>query len=255
MLGAEIISYNLKEQNDWAPDFDELEKSDLSNVKIMWVNYPNMPTGQNTSKALFQKLIEFGKKHAILIVNDNPYAFILNDNPLSIFSIDGAKNICLELNSLSKSHNMAGFRIGMLAGSAEHIDLVLKMKSNMDSGMYKPLQLAAVKALEKTQQWYTSINEEYTKRRKIVWELYHFLGVKFDPNQVGLFIWGKIPDAFKNAEEFSDFILKETRIFITPGSIFGSEGEQYCRVSLCSNLTTLELAMKRIEESKIFVHQ
>lgn len=253
MLGAETVEYNLKEENNWSPDFEELEQQDLSKVKIMWVNYPNMPTGQNASKELFENLVAFGKKHQILIVNDNPYAFILNNEPLSIFSIDGAKEVCLELNSLSKSHNMAGFRIGMVAGSAEHIDLVLKMKSNMDSGMYKPLQLAAVKALEKTKQWYSSINEEYKKRRKIVWELYEALGVKFDKNQVGLFVWGRIPDAFQNAEDFSDFILKEARVFITPGSIFGSEGEQFCRVSLCSSPGTLELAMKRLEDSEIFV--
>ncbi len=253
MLGADAIEYKLDASNNWFPDFDHLEKQDLSGVKIMWVNYPNMPTGQNASIELFEKLVAFGKKHEILIVNDNPYAFILNDQPLSIFSVESAKEVCLELNSLSKSHNMAGFRVGMVAGSAEHIELVLRMKSNMDSGMYKPLQLAAVKALEKTADWYRSINDEYAKRRKVVGKLFDLLGAEFEDDQVGLFIWAKIPDGFQNAFDFSDFILTEARVFITPGGIFGSQGEHYCRVSLCSPVQTIENAIRRIEESKILV--
>ncbi|MCB0479296.1 MAG: aminotransferase class I/II-fold pyridoxal phosphate-dependent enzyme [Crocinitomicaceae bacterium] len=253
MLGAEAIEYRLKEENQWLPDFESLEKLNLDKVKIMWVNYPNMPTGKNACLELFQQLVDFGRKHQILIVNDNPYAFILNENPLSIFSIANAGEVCLELNSLSKSHNMAGFRVGMVAGSEEHINLILKMKSNMDSGMYKPLQLAAVKALNKAEDWYRSINEEYAKRRVVVHELFELLGAQFEKDQVGLFVWARIPEGFEDAYEFSDLILNEARVFITPGGIFGSEGENYCRISLCSPVNTLENAIKRIEESHVFV--
>jgi aspartate/methionine/tyrosine aminotransferase len=253
MLGAKTIEYKLDPSTDWFPNFKELESRDLSKVKIMWVNYPNMPTGRNASKDLFQQLVDFGKKHSILIVNDNPYAFILNEEPLSIFCIDGANEVCLELNSLSKSHNMAGFRVGMVAGSEEHILNVLKMKSNMDSGMYKPLQLAAVKALKKTNEWYASINREYKNRREVVWELFDALGASYDKSQTGLFVWARVPEEFEDSYAFSDFILKAARVFITPGAIFGSQGNQYCRISLCSSLGTLDKAISRLENAEILV--
>jgi len=251
IVGADVIEYELNPLENWAPDFDALEKSDLESVKLMWVNYPNMPTGQPASIELYKKLVAFGKKHNILICNDNPYSFILNDNPISILEIPGSKDICLELNSLSKSHNMAGFRVGMVAGNAEYIGHVLKIKSNMDSGMYKPLQLAAVKALENPAEWYLEINKEYIKRRKLVWKLFDILGAKYDKQQTGMFVWAKIPESYKDAFVFSDEILDSTKVFITPGSIFGSQGNSYARISLCSSIGTLEESIKRIEKQLV----
>ncbi len=246
IVGAEIINYDLLPENNWYPDFDALENKDLSNVKIMWVNYPNMPTGQYASADIYKKLITFGKKHNILICNDNPYSFILNENPLSILSIDGAKDIAIELNSLSKSHNMAGFRVGMVAGNAEYISYILKIKSNMDSGMYKPVQLAASKALESSWDWYNSINSEYKKRRETVWQLFDALNAKYDRNQTGMFVWARITDSFSDSFEFSDKVLYESKVFITPGGIFGSNGNRYVRISLCSSQQTLKEAIDRV---------
>jgi aspartate/methionine/tyrosine aminotransferase len=251
IVGAEIINYNLLPQNTWYPDFDELEKYDLSNVKIMWVNYPNMPTGQQASFSIFKKLIAFGKKHNILICNDNPYSFILNDNPLSIMSVDGAEDIAIELNSLSKSHNMAGFRVGVVTANTDYISYILKIKSNMDSGMYKPVQLAAVKALESSQSWFNGINREYKKRRKTVWQLFDNLNTVYNKNQTGMFVWARIPDSYSNAFEFSDKVLHESKVFITPGSIFGSNGNRYVRISLCSTQKTINEAINRILSEKI----
>jgi aspartate/methionine/tyrosine aminotransferase len=248
LVGAELVEYDLQQNNNWYPDFEELEKKDLTDVKIMWVNYPNMPTGQPASKEIYQKIVDFGIKHNILICNDNPYSFILNDKYISIFEIQGAKDIALELNSLSKSHNMAGFRVGMVAGNAELISNVLKIKSNMDSGMYKPLQLSAVKALQNGKEWYNTINTEYKKRRELVWKLFDKLGAVYDKKQTGMFVWAKIPDNFNDAIEFTDMILDKTKVFITPGNIFGSNGDKYARISLCGTCNTFEQAIERIEK-------
>jgi len=248
LVGAELIEYDLLAQNNWYPDFDQLEALDLEKVKIMWVNYPHMPTGQPATMELFHKLVAFGKKHQILICNDNPYSFILNDKPLSILSVPDAMEVALELNSLSKSHNMAGFRVGMVAGKSEYIDTILKVKSNMDSGMYKPLQLAASKALENTMEWYKSVNAQYIERRKWVYQIFDLLGASYDVKQTGLFIWARIPDAYKDSYEFSDFYLQEAKVFLTPGSIFGSNGNRFARISLCSNEDQLQLALIRLKK-------
>ncbi|HAM99995.1 MAG TPA: aminotransferase [Marinilabiliales bacterium] len=246
LVGAEPVEYDLLPKNHWYPDFEQLEKLDLEKVKIMWVNYPHMPTGQPASMSLYNQLVAFGKKHNILICNDNPYSFILNNQPLSIFSVPGAKDIALELNSLSKSHNMAGFRVGMVAGSREHISHVLKIKSNMDSGMYKPLQLAAAKAMESMQDWYDSMNTQYRERRKWVYQIFDLLGATYETSQTGLFIWAKIPKGFDGSFEFSDYFLQEAKVFITPGAIFGSNGNQYARISLCSTEHQLQMVLSRL---------
>jgi LL-diaminopimelate aminotransferase len=247
LAGGNCISYELKEVNNWAPDFDSLEQRDLSKVKLMWVNYPHMPTGQRANKLLFEKLIAFGKKHSILICHDNPYSFILNDDPQSILSVEGAKEVALELNSLSKSHNMAGWRIGMLCGSKERIDQVLRFKSNMDSGIFLPLQFAAAEALSLGKEWFGSLNATYAERRKKVYELLNLVGCSYSTDQVGLFIWASVPPTYKSGYELSDKILHACRIFITPGGIFGSQGEKYIRVSLC---TSVEIFSKAIEKIK-----
>ncbi|NPA38011.1 MAG: aminotransferase class I/II-fold pyridoxal phosphate-dependent enzyme [Chlorobi bacterium] len=247
LVGADIISYDLKEENEWLPDLAELEKHDLSKVKLMWINYPNMPTGANAKPEFFRKIIEFGKKHDILICNDNPYSFILNDNPQSILKIDGAKESALELNSLSKSHNMAGWRVGMVAASKEIISYILRVKSNMDSGMFKPLQLAAVKALSLGNDWYTEVNVEYIKRRRLVWEIMDTLDAVYDKEQTGMFVWAKIPAKYQSSRDLSDLVLDKAHVFITPGFIFGSNGEKYIRISLCSNREMLKDALRRIK--------
>ncbi len=247
LVEAEMVTYDLKEDLNWQPDFEELEKMDLSKVKLMWVNYPNMPTGANATLEIFEKLVAFGKKHNILICNDNPYSFILNDNPLSIFRIEGAKDICIELNSLSKSHNMAGWRIGMVATNPQLIQYILRVKSNMDSGMFKSLQLAATKALSLDKSWYDEVNKEYFERRELVWEIMDMLGCTYDKNQSGMFIWAKIPDSAESAEQISDDILNNAHVFITPGSIFGSQGERYIRISLCSTKEVLKESINRIQ--------
>jgi len=243
------VYYNLNEENDWAPDFDKLEKTDLSKVKLIWVNYPQMPTGQLPTIELFEKLVAFGKKHNILICHDNPYSFILNENPMSLLSVQGAKDVVVELNSLSKSHNMAGWRVGMLCGAKERIDEVLRFKSNMDSGMFLPMQLAAAKALTLDENWHRSLNEQYKKRREKVFELLHLLECSYSKEQVGLFVWAKIPSTYKDGYALSDEVLYNTNVFITPGGIFGSEGNNYIRVSLCSTVENLEKAIGRIKTS------
>lgn len=246
---AEVIPFDLKEENGWMPDFDALEKSDLSGVKMMWVNYPNMPTGARANLQLYRKLVDFGLKHRILICNDNPYSFILNEEHLSILSVDRAKECCIELNSLSKAHNMAGWRIGMIAGAADVIANVLKVKSNMDSGMFKPLQLAAVKALTQPASWYITLNKEYQERKKLAGDIFDMLEVSYDKSSGGMFLWGKVSDTWKNGEELSDFILKRARVFITPGFIFGSNGDRYIRISLCAKQPVLREAAGRIKKS------
>jgi len=246
LIGAKIKYYNLDRDNNWLPDLNALEKENLENVKLMWVNYPNMPTGARATKELFRNLVDFGLKHNILICNDNPYSFILNDEQLSILEVDGAKEIALELNSLSKSQNMAGWRIGMVAGNEEYISTILKVKSNMDSGMFLPLQLAAVEALGNSLEWYTGLNRVYAKRREIVFEILDILKCKYEKQQTGMFVWADIPGEFKNGEEFSDYVLKEAFVFLTPGFIFGSQGNAYIRISLCTEVDQLIESKQRI---------
>ena len=246
LAGGECISYELKEENNWEPDFEELEKADLSGVKLMWANYPHMPTGKLPSEHLFEKLIAFGKKHSILICHDNPYSFILNNQPSSILSIEGAKETAIELNSLSKSSNMAGWRIGWMAGAKERVEEVLTFKSNMDSGMFLPMQLAAAKALSLGKEWYDDLSKMYTERREVVYDIMHKLNCTFDPAQAGLFIWAKIPSSSKDCYELSDQVLYEKNVFITPGGIFGSNGNRYVRTSLCQKEAVLKEALQRI---------
>ena len=252
LVEAEIVTYDLKAENGWQPDFEALEKMDLSGVKIMWTNYPNMPTGAAASEDLYAKLVDFGRRHGILICNDNPYSFILNDNPMSILSQPGAKDCCLELNSLSKAHNMAGWRIGMVAADAEVISQILKVKSQMDSGMFKPLQLAAVKALEQGSDWFAELNDEYRRRRVLAGEIFDMLGVTYDHSSAGMFLWGRVPQNVQDdngisaGQVLSDRILYEAGVFITPGFIFGKRGENYIRISLCAKPDTLREAAERI---------
>jgi aspartate/methionine/tyrosine aminotransferase len=247
IVGAEILNYDLVAENNWQPDLDALEKLDLSGVKLMWVNYPNMPTGARASLDLFKRLVAFGKKHNILIVNDNPYSFVLNNEQLSILSVEGAKDVALELNSMSKSHNMAGWRIGMVGGKSEFIQYVLRVKSNMDSGMFLAMQEAAIKALESPIEWYEELNVEYTKRREIASAIFNHLGCTYDKDQVGMFLWGKIPAGIGSTEHITDAILQLARVFITPGFIFGSNGTQFIRISLCCSTELLNEALWRIK--------
>ena len=250
LVEAKLIPYDLKEENDWQPDFEALEKLDLSNVKLMWVNYPNMPTGAPATKAMYRKLVSFGLKHGIVICNDNPYSFILNDNPLSILETEGAKAICIELNSLSKSQNMPGWRMAMLASNPQFVQWILKVKSNIDSGQFKPMMLAAAKALQAPKEWYANMNSIYKTRREIAEEMMSVLGCAFDPKQSGMFLWGKIPDQYKSGEELADEILNKARVFITPGFVFGSNGDKYIRISLCCSKEKLQEALNRIKEIK-----
>lgn len=249
LAGGVAMAYELKEEHNWLPDFVSLEKEDLSGVKLMFVNYPHMPTGQLPAGNVFDELVAFAKKHHILLVHDNPYSFILNDTPLSLMGTPGAKDVALELNSLSKSHNMAGWRVGMLVGSAERINEVLKFKSNMDSGMFLPLQLAAAKALQLDEHWYKSVNEIYKKRQGKVFELLELLDCKFDNNQAGMFVWAAIPGAYHDGYELSDKVLHDANVFITPGGIFGSNGNMYVRVSLCATEEKITEAIERIKTS------
>lgn len=245
LVQAKAVLYDLKEETNWQPDFDKLEEHDLSKVKIMWVNYPNMPTGSNATLGLFQKLITFGKKHNILIVNDNPYSFVLNENPMSIFQVEGSKEVALELNSLSKTFNMAGWRVGMVVGKKELLDAVLKVKSNMDSGMFYGIQKGAIVALKLGKSWFESQNEIYTKRRNLIFELAEKLGCTFDKNSVGLFVWAKLPTGIQS-EAFIDNLLYKKDIFVTPGTIFGSNGEGFIRFSLCVKEENISIAIAKI---------
>ncbi|MDR0748033.1 MAG: aminotransferase class I/II-fold pyridoxal phosphate-dependent enzyme [Tannerellaceae bacterium] len=247
LVEARIISYDLSEELDWYPDFDALEEKDLSGVKLMWINYPNMPTGAKASRELFEKTVSFGRRHNIVIVNDNPYSFILNDKPLSILSIPGAKDCCIELNSMSKSHNMPGWRMAMLASNAQFVQWVLKVKSNIDSGQFKPMQYAAIEALKAPKEWYTGMNKVYRSRRGLAGEIMRALGCTYDDNQAGMFLWGKIPSGIKNSEALADKLLYEANVFLTPGFIFGSRGDRYIRISLCCKEETLREALQRIK--------
>lgn len=262
LVGAEIVRYDLVAEKGWLPDFEALEAMDLSGVKMMWTNYPNMPTGAKATRELYRRLVEFGRKHKILIINDNPYSFILTDEHLSILAEDGARECCLEMNSLSKAHNMAGWRIGMIAGEAPYIRELLKVKSQMDSGMFRPLQMAAVEALAAGEDWFSQLNEEYRRRRAVVQKIFDLLGATYNPDSTGLFVWGKCPspealdalcgpcdDPGKTpGERISDRFLYGCGVFITPGFIFGRNGRGYIRASLCANVPTLEEALSRIKK-------
>jgi len=248
LVQAKVHTYDLDENNNWQPDFEALERMDLSNVKLMWVNYPNMPTGASATLELFQKLVAFGKKHGIVICNDNPYSFILNDNRLSILQVEGAKDICIELNSMSKSHNMPGWRMGMLASNALFVEWVLKVKSNIDSGQFKPMQVAAIAALNNSDEWHREMNIKlYKNRRHLAEKILETLECTFDKKQVGMFLWGKIPSRYADSGVLADKVLYEAKVFITPGFIFGDKGNQYIRLSLCANDKMLAEALERIK--------
>jgi aspartate/methionine/tyrosine aminotransferase len=245
LVEAKPVFYNLNEANNWLPNFAEIEQEDLQNVKIMWVNYPHMPTGAVASKSDFKQLIAFAKKHNILIVNDNPYSFVLNENPQSILTIEGAKEVAIELNSLSKTYNMAGWRVGMVVGNAEIINTILQVKSNMDSGMFLGIQKGAVEALKLSTNWFQSLNEIYLKRRAVVWQIFDALNCTYNKNIGGLFVWAKIPNGM-NSEAMTDKLLYEKDVFITPGTIFGSNGEGYIRASLCVTEEVLNEVLNRL---------
>ncbi len=248
ILGAKVVNYDLREDNGWQPDFDALEKMDLKRVKLMWTNYPNMPTGANAQMETYRKLVAFAKRHNIVVVNDNPYSFILNEKPISLLQVEGAKDCCIELNSMSKSHNMPGWRVGMCATNPTFIQWILKVKSNIDSGTFRGIQLAAAAAYENDEAWHRKANiETYSARRKYAEEIMHLLGCTFDPKQVGMFLWGKIPASYKDAEELTEIVLHKARVFITPGHIFGTNGERYIRISLCAKEDKLKEAVERIK--------
>lgn len=247
LLGAEIFPYNLTEENGWQPDFEELEKMPLERIKLMWINYPHMPTGAGARMDTFRKVIEFGKKHNIVIVHDNPYSFILNKTPLSIMQVEGAKDIAIEMNSLSKSHNMPGWRVGVAVSNPQFISWILKVKSNIDSGQFRPLMLAAAKALEAGPEWHEKVNALYASRRKVAEDIMHELGCEFDPTQTGLFLWGRIKDPAVSSEALADKVLQQAHVFLTPGFIFGSNGERYIRISLCASEEAMQEAFQRIK--------
>ena len=252
ILGAKVVNYDLMEDNGWQPDFEQLEKMDLSRVKLMWTNYPNMPTGGNARMETYERLVDFARKHNIVVVNDNPYSFILNDKPMSLLQVEGAKDCCIEFNSMSKSHNMPGWRVGMCATNPTFISWILKIKSNIDSGTFRGIQLAAAAALSNAEEWHHEANiETYARRRKYAEQIMDALGCKYDPNQVGMFLWGRIPDNYSNCEELTERVLHEARVFITPGFIFGSKGERYVRISLCAKEEKIQAALERIRKLKI----
>ena len=253
ILGCEVVNYDLLEDNGWQPDFEQLEAMDLTDVKIMWTNYPNMPTGGRATRELYEKIVNFARNHNIVVVNDNPYDFILNEGEhLSILQIPGAKDCCIEFNSMSKSHNMPGWRVGMLATNAEFVSWILKIKSNIDSGTFRPLQLAAAKAYENTGEWHTMANVElYKSRRAIAEEIMEALGCNFNLQQQGMFLWGRVPDSYANVEELTERVLHEAKVFITPGFIFGSNGERYIRISLCAKNDRMIEALRRIKNLKL----
>ena len=248
ILGAKVVNYDLMEDNVWQPDFEQLEKMDLSKVKLMWTNYPNMPTGGNARMETYQRLVDFARRHNIVVVNDNPYSFILNEKPISLLQVEGAKDCCIEFNSMSKSHNMPGWRVGMCASNPTFISWILKIKSNIDSGTFRGIQLAAAAALTNEAEWHREANiETYARRRKYAEQIMDVLGCTYDPNQVGMFLWGRIPDSYSNCEELTERVLHEARVFITPGFIFGSKGERYIRISLCANERVFDAALHRVK--------
>ena len=247
ILGQEIVNYNLREDKGWQPDWEQLEKMDLNGVRLMWTNYPNMPTGGNAMMETYIKLVRFAKKHDIVVVNDNPYSFIINEHPISLLQVPGAKDCCIELNSMSKSHNMPGWRVGLCATNATFISWILKIKSNIDSGTFRGLQLAAAQAYHNSDEWHHTANfQTYKRRRDIAEEIMKTMGCTFDTSQVGMFLWGRIPDSYKDCEELTERILHEARVFITPGFIFGSNGNRYVRISLCAKDEKMREALGRI---------
>lgn len=250
LLGAKVVNYDLQESNGWQPDFEALEKMDLSHVKLMWTNYPNMPTGANTNRATYQRLVDFAQRHNIVVVNDNPYSFIMNRGErLSLLQIPGAKACCIEFNSMSKSHNMPGWRVGMLATNKEFVQWILKVKSNIDSGTFRPLQLAAAQAYANSDEWHEQANiEVYARRRRLAEQIMTTLGCTYDSDQVGMFLWGRIPDTYADAEELTEKVLHKARVFITPGFIFGSNGQRYIRISLCAKEDKFNEALSRIKQ-------
>ena len=248
---AEIYTYDLTEENGWQPDFDALERLPLDKIKLMWLNYPHMPTGAAARIETFERAVAFARSHGIVLVHDNPYSFILNDNPMSLMQVPGAKDVAIELNSLSKSHNMAGWRMGVLISNPRFVEWFVKVKSNIDSGQFKPAMMAAIEALGAPGEWYARINAEYARRRAIAEEIMTALGCTFDPAQRGLFLWGKIPAEAKSGEALCDDVLNKARVFITPGFIFGSNGDRYVRISLCATTDKLKEALNRIKNAKI----
>lgn len=249
LLGAKVVNYNLVEANGWQPDFNELEQMDLSKVKLMWTNYPNMPTGGNARRETYERLVDFAKKHHIVVVNDNPYSFILNEEHLSILQVEGAKDCCIEFNSMSKSHNMPGWRVGLCATNAQFISWILKVKSNVDSGTFRGLQLAAATAYDNSDEWHQEANiDTYRRRRHYAEQIMETLHCSYDPHQVGMFLWGKIPDQYDDVEQLTEKVLHDARVFITPGFIFGSNGKRYIRISLCAKEEKLQEALTRIAD-------
>ena len=249
LLGARIVNYDLREDNGWQPDFDQLERMDLSRVKLMWTNYPNMPTGARAQRQTYERLVDFARHHGIVVVNDNPYSFILNEGErLSLLQVPGAKECCIEFNSMSKSHNMPGWRVGMLATNAEFVRWILKVKSNIDSGTFRPLQLAAAQAYQNSDDWHQQANiTTYARRRRLAEEIMTTLGCTFDPTQVGMFLWGRIPDHYADVEQLTERVLHDAHVFITPGFIFGSNGQRYIRISLCAKEEQFRQALERIK--------
>lgn len=248
LLGCEVVNYNLRAENHWQPDFEELENMDLSRVKLMWVNYPNMPTGAPALMETYEKLVDLARRHHFIVVNDNPYSFILNKARLSILQIPGAMDCCIEFNSMSKSHNMPGWRVGMLAANAQFISWILRVKSNIDSGTFRPLQLAAAQAYDNSDAWHEAANiEVYAHRRQLAGKIMHALGCTFDEGQVGMFLWGRIPESYHDAEDITEKALHEAHVFLTPGFIFGSNGQRYVRISLCADEAKLTEALQRIQ--------
>ena len=249
ILGAKIVNYNLREDNGWQPDFEELEQMDLSHVKLMWTNYPNMPTGGRAQRETYERLVKFAKDHDIVVVNDNPYSFILSEERLSILQVPGAKDCCIEFNSMSKSHNMPGWRVGMCITNAQFIQWIMKVKSNIDSGTFRGIQLAAAEALNNSEEWHRTYNiETYARRRQWAEKIMDVLGCTYDKRQVGMFLWGKIPEKYADVEELTERVLHEARVFITPGFIFGSNGARYIRISLCAKEEKIQQALERIKE-------
>ena len=247
ILGARIVNYNLRSDNAWQPDFDELERMDLTGVKLMWTNYPNMPTGGDASMETYRRLVDFARRHHIVVVNDNPYSFILNRQPKSLLQVEGAKDCCIEFNSMSKSHNMPGWRVGLCASNPTFISWILKIKSNVDSGTFRGLQLAAAQAYDNTDEWHAEANyDTYLRRRKVAEQIMAALGCSYDPKQVGMFLWGRIPDGMTDAETLTEKVLHEARVFITPGFIFGENGRRYVRISLCADDERMQEALRRI---------
>lgn len=248
LLGVEVVYYNLKPENDWQPDFDELESMDLTGVKMLWSNYPHMPTGAPALRSTYERLVDFARRHAIVVVNDNPYSFILNHEPMSLLQVEGAKEHCVEFNSMSKSHNMPGWRVGMCVTNAEWTKWILKVKSNIDSGTFRALQLAAVQAFDNSDEWHSENNfATYDRRRRLAWQIMDTLRCKYDTDTVGMFVWGRIPDDYADVEDLTEKVLHEARVFLAPGFIFGSNGRRYIRISLCAKEEMMAEALRRIQ--------